>query len=169
MPRYLPKRLATYTKTVKPFDSLKNDYELWPSNATKDISRFSPTQLQQILMGRDVVNNNNNKNNNNKINNNNNKQALKRSSEKRGGMEGCQDEMKPAKRKVIDQDDKVNTPELHIKKTNVKAMHCVRRLFPINSDTNCSPRDSESDSEFCKNLSQDSSSQSENSDWALKL
>lgn len=139
-------------------ESLRNDYVLWPVNTTNESMRFSPTQLQQILLGKDVVKSNNNG-------------GFKGESscEKRGRKESFHGELKPAKRKMLDQVDKANTPDSNIKKTSAKAMHCVRRLFPINSDQNSSPKDSESDSEFCKNLSQDSSGQSENSDWTLNL
>lgn len=133
-------------------DCVKNDYMLWPIRQTDETVRLSPTKLQKILMGRDVKSSCK-------------KETKIRSSEKRTRMQGGTDEAK--KRKF--EDDRINTPVIQAKKTNSKAMHCVRRLFPANTVTDCLPEDSESDSEFCRNLSQDSSSQSESSDWAVPL
>lgn len=138
---------------LKPNGSVKNDYVLWPMNTTNEPIRFSPTRLQHILMGRDVARNS----------------CSKWVNKEESSERNARKEAIPVKRKLLDNDEKANTPELQTKKSNSRAMHCVRRLFPSNMDSNCSPKDSESDSEFCRNLSQDSSSQSESSDWTTKI
>ena len=143
---------------LKPYDYLRNDYVLWPVNTSKESIRFSPTQLQQILLGKDAGKNTQNE-----------EISCKSCSKTREKTKSIHEDTNPAKRKLVDQGGKINTPEMNIKKASSKAMHCVRRLFPTAIEPNYSPKDSESDSEFCKNLSQDSSSQSDSSDWQQRI
>ena len=143
---------------IEPADSSKNDYTLWPMNAANDSIRFSPTKLQQILFRKDVAHGNNRKGSKSEsISENGNKEETENA------------EMKPIKRKLTNEEENPSTSVLNLKKANAKAMHCARRLFPATPDASFSPQESESDSEFCKNLSQGSSSQSESSEWTLQV
>ena len=140
---------------VEPADASRNDYTLWPVHTTNESIRFSPTKLQQILLRKDVGHGNYRKG------------SKSNSSSENGNKEETENaEIKPAKRKLTNEEEKASTSVLSLKKANAKAMHCARRLFPATPDAQ---QDSESDSEFCKNLSQGSSSQSESSEWTLKV
>ena len=143
-----------YSTKYEPCGQLfTEDYTLWPSHHSSKSNLFSPTQLQNILMGKE----------HGKPDGINSKISRRNS----GDKGKCEDYGAiPSKKAMLA--DEATTKERNIKQflKNEKTMHCVRRLFPTNEAQ--SPGDSESDSEFCKNLSQGSSSQSESNEWAIK-
>ena len=136
------------------FPLYAKSYTLWPGSSNNELRRLSPTQMQRILMGKDIT----------REGYRDTIDIKERSGEKKARGIQHDDVKIPTKRILLEQDRNRMDISHQVAKTGVdKTMTCVRRLFPSSNADIGSPKDSESDSDFCKHLSQDSGS--ENGEW----
>lgn len=136
------------------FPMYAKSYTLWPANSNNELRRLSPTQMQRILMGKDIT----------REGYRDTIDIKERSGEKKARGIQHDDVKIPTKRILLEQDrNRMDTPHQMAQNGLDKTMTCVRRLFPSSNADTGSPKDSESDSDFCKHLSQDSGS--ENGEW----
>ncbi len=122
-------------------------YSLWPNGENYFHSHFSPRELQNILLAK------NPKNSACRYNNDDISKQM---------LNNITNENLQLGKEFID-DDGIHTPDQLMTETAGKGVNCVRRLFPTNKGKRF-PDDSDTDSELCKNLSQESGSPSGSSD-----